>query len=145
MVKTLLKWTHWFTIIMVAVVAVWPSLSSLVDLDPYVVRGRLIVYWFDNGTAPMSLLLLIFYNLIYYYYYFKSRLPIIPIQIFLSLLLFIEIFLCLLNQSIVQSIPMIEFHSIHNNDDDDTIIVINYFKLLSFVLCVNRKKIKGKG
>ena len=74
---------HCFTIIMVAVVAVWPSLSSLVDLDPYVLRVRLIVYWFDYGTAPMSLLLLllIFYNLIYYYYYFKSRLPIILIRI----------------------------------------------------------------
>ena len=29
--------------------------------------------------------------------------------------------------------------------DDDTIIIIDYFKLLSFVLCVNRNKIKGKG
>ena len=29
--------------------------------------------------------------------------------------------------------------------DNDTIIIIDYFKLLSFVLCVNRKKIKAKG
>ena len=29
--------------------------------------------------------------------------------------------------------------------DDDTIIIIDYFKLLSFVLCVNRKKMKAKG
>ena len=33
-------------------------------------------------------------------------------------------------------------NSIH---DDNTIIIIDYFKLLSFVLCVNRKKIKAKG
>lgn len=63
---------HCFIIITIAVFTVWPSLSSLVD--PYVFLVRLIVYWFDYGTAPMSLLLLllIFYSLIFYDYYFKS-------------------------------------------------------------------------